>query len=152
MLFSLYGALLALVGTASAYVDDDTTRQLLGSSGGVDNVGLWIDRYQQNAKWRAGGNQWGTNLAPGTLTDTPPSKNNYKAYCWPQPVSHFDTTAPQTKFCQRYWVNADYYKPGGPVIVYDGGEGAADPFHSPSGMVWKLAQKYGGVAITLEHR
>lgn len=151
LLAYLYGVLLTLAATASAYVDDDTTKKLLYDSG-RSKVGVWVDRYKENSKWRTGGNGWGTNLAPGTLTDTPPSKNKYKAYCWAQPVSHFDKTAPQTKFCQRYWVNVDSYKPGGPVIVMDGGEGAADGSFGSFALVWQIAQKTNGIVIMLEHR
>ncbi|TXT04782.1 hypothetical protein VHUM_04050 [Vanrija humicola] len=91
----------------------------------------------------------------GTLTDNPPTTSTRaRAYCFAQSVSHLDPAAPKTKFCQRYWINAQWYKPGGPVFVMDTGEGAGDRLVgysiSQNPALW--AKKYNGIAIVLEHR
>ena len=49
------------------------------------------------------------------------AKKQYKAHCFEQPVSHFDSSVNGT-FCQRFWYDDRYYKEGGPVFVLDGGE------------------------------
>lgn len=61
------------------------------------------------------------------MTDNPPNNatSGMRAYCFEQPVSHFDKSVNGT-FCQRYWVAAPNYKPGGPVFLWDAGEGAGD--------------------------
>lgn len=70
-----------------------------------------------------------------------------------QPLDHFDKKNTFT-FQQRYWVNAQYYKPGGPVILLDGGETSGMdrlPFLS-TGIAAKLANATGGLGVVLEHR
>ncbi|KAL1404825.1 Thymus-specific serine protease [Vanrija albida] len=150
----LLSALLGAIG-AHALVDPDISRQLIGSSAGGSrgaNIKIWQGVNDGELKYNAtvplgfgGGLQipkrdaehqlerrakleWNTTLAPGTLTDHPPSLNeDYpNVHCFPQPVSHLDPSAPKRQFCQRYWVNADYYKPGGPIYLFDPGEQAAD--------------------------
>lgn len=61
------------------------------------------------------------------MTDDPPndSPSGFKAYCFEQKLSHFDSSVNGT-FCQRYWIAAPNYKPGGPIYVADAGEGAGD--------------------------
>jgi len=61
------------------------------------------------------------------------SKPTYKAYCFDQPTSHFDSQHNAT-FCQRYWIDASSYKAGGPIFVLDGGEtsGADRYVHAPA--------------------
>lgn len=48
-------------------------------------------------------------------------KPRFEAYCFDQPISHFDKTVNGT-FCHRYWADASHYKEGGPVFLLDGGE------------------------------
>ena len=70
-----------------------------------------------------------------------------------QPLDHFDKKNTFT-FEQRYWVNAQYYKPGGPVILLDGGETSGldrIPFLT-TGIAAKLANATGGLGMVLEHR
>lgn len=45
----------------------------------------------------------------------------FAAHEFTQRLDHFDKSVNQT-FGQRYWINKRHYKPGGPVIVLDGGE------------------------------
>lgn len=50
-----------------------------------------------------------------------PYERKYPALYFEQPLDHFDS-AEKSTFQQRYWVDARFYKPGGPVFVLDGGE------------------------------
>ncbi|KUJ16066.1 uncharacterized protein LY89DRAFT_587448 [Mollisia scopiformis] len=74
------------------------------------------------------------------------------------PIDHFNQSDTRT-FTNRYWMNDTYYRRGGPVFFFDGGEaglndrGAAqmlggDVVFAPL----ELARKYHGVAIIWEHR
>ncbi|KAH7341771.1 serine carboxypeptidase S28-domain-containing protein [Rhizoctonia solani] len=57
-------------------------------------------------------------------------------------------------FGQRYWVNKEYYQPGGPVFVLDGGETSGEdrlPFLQ-TGILAILANETKGLGIVLEHR
>ena len=57
-------------------------------------------------------------------------------------------------FQQRYWVNPQFYKPGGPVIILDAGELSGTdrlPYIS-TGIAAKLANETGGLCLVLEHR
>jgi Serine carboxypeptidase S28 len=70
-----------------------------------------------------------------------------------QPLDHFDEQNPFT-FQQHFWVNSNFYKPGGPVILLEGGETpglARVPFLS-TGVAAKLANATGGLCMVLEHR
>jgi hypothetical protein len=70
-----------------------------------------------------------------------------------QPLDHFDPKVPFT-FEQRYWVNSQFYKPGGPVILLDGGEtsGTDRLPYIMTGIAAKLANATGGLCLVLEHR
>lgn len=75
------------------------------------------------------------------------------------PIDHFpdsDRYAPHvTKtFKNRYWFDASYYKPGGPVIVLQSGETSGLgrlPFLQ-KGIVKQLSEATGGIGVILEHR
>lgn len=69
------------------------------------------------------------------------------------PVDHFDDASNAT-FPLRYWVDATYYKPGGPVFCLDGGETSGEdrlPFLG-HGILKLLSQATDGLGIVLEHR
>ncbi|KAF4636885.1 hypothetical protein G7Y89_g1202 [Cudoniella acicularis] len=74
------------------------------------------------------------------------------------PLDHF-TTNPTT-FQNRYFVNDAYYKPGGPVIFFDGGESGVDGLISylidengkADGAFTSLAKQFNGLLILWEHR
>ncbi|KAF8194645.1 serine carboxypeptidase S28-domain-containing protein, partial [Pholiota molesta] len=59
----------------------------------------------------------------------------------------------------RYWINATYWEPGGPVFLFDSGEQNAEPllpyylqeYHGLSATM-RLAKRYKGLAILWEHR
>ncbi|KAF2748485.1 hypothetical protein M011DRAFT_493800 [Sporormia fimetaria CBS 119925] len=60
-------------------------------------------------------------------------------------------------FFNRYWVNSRFYKPGGPVFLYDFGEadagtGAQMRLRNGSGFFREMVERYQGVGIVWEHR
>lgn len=74
------------------------------------------------------------------------------------PLDHFSEHDTRT-FLNRYWINDTYYKPGGPIFIFDSGEQNAEPllpyylqeYHGFS-TVMRLAKRYNGLAILWEHR
>ncbi|KAG9122260.1 hypothetical protein FRC07_001443, partial [Ceratobasidium sp. 392] len=85
-------------------------------------------------------------------------KQDPPAHYFEQPLDHFDKSVNKT-FGQRrvklgFWVNTDYYEPGGPVFVLDGGETSGEdrlPFLQ-TGILSILANATKGLGIVLEHR
>lgn len=81
----------------------------------------------------------------------------YPQYTFPQLSTHFSDSPPDgfnKTFDQRYWIDTQYYKEGGPVILLDGGETSGEdrlPFLE-QGIVKILAEATGGVGIIFEHR
>lgn len=69
-----------------------------------------------------------------------------------QPIDHDQPSF--GKFQQRYWVNPRYYRPGGPVIVQDGGETSGETRlpNLDTGIIDILANATSGIGIVLEHR
>ncbi|CAL1716305.1 unnamed protein product [Somion occarium] len=69
-----------------------------------------------------------------------------------QPLDHFTDTG--FTFNQRYWVSDRHFKPGGPVIVLDGGEtsGTDRLPYLDTGIVDILASATNGLGVVLEHR
>jgi hypothetical protein len=62
-------------------------------------------------------------------------------------------------FKNRWWFNDEFYHPGGPVIMYDVGEGNGDlivPYlketHDEQAAMILLAKQYKGVVVLWEHR
>ncbi|GAP83936.1 putative serine carboxypeptidase s28 protein [Rosellinia necatrix] len=83
----------------------------------------------------------------------------YPEYNLSTPIDHFHNDTlyePHSdgKFNQRYWFDAQYYKPGGPVIVLCGGEtsGAGRLPFLQKGIVYQLAKATNGLGVILEHR
>lgn len=83
----------------------------------------------------------------------------YPAHTLSVPVDHFHNDsqyAPHSSddFPLRYWFDATYYKPGGPVIVLESGETSGVgrlPFLQ-KGIVYQLSKASGGLGVILEHR
>lgn len=83
----------------------------------------------------------------------------YPAYNLSVPIDHFHNESmyePHSSgtFNLRYFFDATYFKPGGPVIVLESGETSATdrlPFLQ-KGIVHQLAEATGGIAVVLEHR
>ena len=61
------------------------------------------------------------------------------------------SAAEQRTWAQRYFVDFSYWKEGGPVFLYVGGEG---PLAAPTDRLFmvELAEKYGALVLALEHR
>ncbi|KAJ7213797.1 peptidase S28 [Mycena rebaudengoi] len=88
-------------------------------------------------------------------TVTPIAKRqttSFPVFNFTQPLDHFTNTG--FTWNQRYFVNSRHYKPGGPVIVLDGGETSVTarlPFLD-TGIVDILANATNGLGVILEHR
>lgn len=78
----------------------------LSSNNGPQDVNFWRLRQSRNTKL----------LAPTV----------FQPEWFQQPLDHFYNETGDT-WLQRYWISTRHYKPGsgGPVVVYDGGEGDA---------------------------
>ncbi|KAK7182016.1 hypothetical protein DPSP01_006247 [Paraphaeosphaeria sporulosa] len=83
----------------------------------------------------------------------------YQAHTIEQPVDHLHHEAryePHTNatFSQRYFFDPTYYKPGGPVFLYIGGETSGESRFSNlrNGIVKILAEATGGLGVILENR
>jgi len=83
----------------------------------------------------------------------PPASNSEppKALWYNQTLDHFKPGDART-WLQRYWINWQFYKDGGPVLLMIGGEGEANPVWMTTG-AWKdYAKKNNAAMILLEHR
>ncbi|GAA5950101.1 hypothetical protein JCM21900_004598 [Sporobolomyces salmonicolor] len=86
-----------------------------------------------------------------------PSSRRYPAHAFDQLVSHdplVPPPSPDATFEQRYWYDATFYKPGGPVFLLDGGETSGEdriPFLE-KGILRVLSEATGGIGVVLEHR
>lgn len=76
----------------------------------------------------------------------------FPVFNFTQPLDHFVDT--RHTFQQRFWVNDRHFQPGGPVIVFDGGEGSGAERMAilDTGIVDILANATNGLGIVLEHR
>ncbi|KAJ7018968.1 peptidase S28 [Mycena alexandri] len=88
-------------------------------------------------------------------TATPVSKRqttSFPVFNFTQPLDHFTDTG--FTWNQRYFVNSRHYKPGGPVIVLDGGETSVTDRlpYLDTGIVDILANATNGLGVILEHR
>ncbi|BEJ15770.1 hypothetical protein CspHIS471_0503750 [Cutaneotrichosporon sp. HIS471] len=135
LLFSLLGVVPVLG------LDAATNHRLLNT--GRPQVGLWQAlRAQEKAN----------SLYDGSDDQAAFSAPKHEAHCFDQSISHFGEV--NGTFCQRYWLDDRYYKPGGPVFLLDGGEtDGADrlPFLE-TGVLQILSNATGGLSIVLEHR
>lgn len=71
------------------------------------------------------------------------------------PIDHNDTEIGTYK--NRYWVIDEYYKPGGPVFLFDCGEGDCEGYTqryllNDTSFFKKMVKEFGGVGLTWEHR
>ncbi|KAF2172376.1 hypothetical protein M409DRAFT_63086 [Zasmidium cellare ATCC 36951] len=90
--------------------------------------------------------------------DTDPAKL-YPGHNFSVPIDHFHN---ETKyephvndtFPLAYWFDATYYKPGGPVIILQGGETAGSDRlpYLQKGIVYQLSKATNGIGVILEHR
>ncbi|KAI5369875.1 Putative peptidase S28, alpha/Beta hydrolase [Septoria linicola] len=75
------------------------------------------------------------------------------------PVDHFQDIKKyephsNDSFSLRYWFDASYYEPGGPVIILQGGEtdGSGRLPFLQKGILHQLAKATHGIGVVLEHR
>ncbi|KAG9098271.1 hypothetical protein FS749_004258 [Ceratobasidium sp. UAMH 11750] len=118
----------------------------LVSSFGSQGINLWMlhNKALGEKKQRDSGEQRVFQGNSGKL---------YPAHYFEQPLDHFDKSVNKT-FGQRFWINTDYYEPGGPVFVLNGGETSGEdrlPFLQ-TGILSILANATKGLGIVLEHR
>lgn len=72
------------------------------------------------------------------------------------PIDHYNPDDDRT-YANRYWYNATFHRPGGPIFFYDAGErgvseGNLVGLSSPSHPVMNLTETFHGLAIVWEHR
>ena len=91
-------------------------------------------------------------LSPSDLVTDATNAPSFPQFNFTQPLDHFTDTG--LTFNQRYWVSDRHYKPGGPVIVLDGGEtsGAGRLVYMDTGIVDILTNATNGLGVVLEHR
>lgn len=85
--------------------------------------------------------------------------SSYPVYTIDQPIDHFpndDRYRPHTNatFKQRYVFDSSYYKPGGPVFFYIGGETSLESRLSnlETGIIQILMNATGGLGLIIENR
>ena len=96
---------------------------------------------------------------PPQLLQTRQDDSTYPAYTIDMPIDHFPHSpryAPHTNatFSQRYYFDSTYYKPGGPVYLYIGGE-TSGPSRFPNletGIIQILMNATNGLGVILENR
>jgi predicted transcriptional regulator len=71
------------------------------------------------------------------------------------PINHYDLSS--GTFLNRYWINSEFYQPGGPVFVYDSGESNAldsveRMLERSSSFMGQLLEEFHGIGILWEHR
>ncbi|EER27718.1 hypothetical protein D8B26_006179 [Coccidioides posadasii str. Silveira] len=70
------------------------------------------------------------------------------------PIDHRN---PGRMYRNRYWVNDQYYQPGGPVVIFDTGETNGQAFADyylvdPTSYIVQLLREFHGVGLVWEHR
>ncbi|XP_061386786.1 putative serine protease K12H4.7 [Musca vetustissima] len=68
-----------------------------------------------------------------------------------QKLDHFDEKDTRT-WQMRYMTNADYFKPGGPMIIYIGGEWEISAGSISYGILADIAKEHNGMLFYTEHR
>lgn len=68
-----------------------------------------------------------------------------------QQLDHFNPADNRT-WQQRYFMNDQYWKQGGPVFIFINGESTANPIWMTEGQWITYAQTYGAICVLLEHR
>lgn len=84
--------------------------------------------------------------------------SDYPALTIDIPIDHYNDSDKRI-YQNRYWINSEYYKSGGPIFFFDGGEQNAQPIvpyylHESAGpsSVMTLARRFKGIAVLFEHR
>ncbi len=53
---------------------------------------------------------------------------------------------------QRYLVNDEHWKPGGPIFFYVGNESPVDLYADNTGLMWENAEEFNALVVFAEHR
>ncbi|ELT98942.1 hypothetical protein CAPTEDRAFT_229193 [Capitella teleta] len=86
-------------------------------------------------------------LPVGSANRSPPPEKWFT-----QKLDHF-TSSDHRTWSQRFFINDEHYKPGGPVFLMIGGEGAANPEWMVQGQwVQNYAPQFNALCVMLEHR
>ena len=95
----------------------------------------------------------------GPLLERRQDDSRYPAHIIDMPIDHFPNNpryAPHTSatFSQRYYFDSSYYKPGGPVYLYIGGETSGPSRFSnlETGIIQILMNATNGLGVILENR
>jgi serine protease 16 len=98
------------------------------------------------------------NCVYGARASLPPLPLSLKSllsdgseYFFNQTLDHANPHSKKV-FQQRYYINSENYKEGGPVFLYIGGESELNPAFIQSGLPATLAKTYNGALFGLEHR
>lgn len=78
-------------------------------------------------------------------------QNNDVEHWFRQRLNHFEP-ADDRVWSQRYFVNSENYKDGGPVFLYIGGEGELRPWFIHEGHMANMSKKFNALIFALEHR
>jgi lysosomal Pro-X carboxypeptidase len=81
---------------------------------------------------------------------TPTSADCRLSY-FTQPLDHFNTTNSKT-LQKRYFWNATYFKPNGPILYYTGNEADVTLYVNATGLMWENAEELGALLVFGEHR
>jgi hypothetical protein len=96
-------------------------------------------------------------LRPAPKVAAPPNEIIVEEYV-SLPLDHFSKGyGDKGTFKNRFWVAESGYKPGGPVFIYDVGEGDAESsalfrLQDPGSFFKQIVDAYGGIGIVWEHR
>lgn len=123
-LYLLLSSLIIPYAFANPTLDPRLHRQLLLS--GRPQIGLWKALLREQVAREASSSERTIDRQlQQPFQIITPSPSIFEPHCFPQLISHFDDSVNGT-FCQRYWVDASSYVPGGPVYLLDGGEISAE--------------------------
>ncbi|KAG0033032.1 Thymus-specific serine protease [Podila clonocystis] len=139
---------------ASRY--DHDTKEEEGETSGKPHAG-----DSENDKRGSGCESMGTG---GSHTYAPTSEDDDMGYFYfHQILNHFQEPSsalggesegrpPQVAFRQYYHVSSEFYKPGGPIILWIPGESPLHSLFLRRGLAYELANATSGLLVALEHR
>ncbi|KAI9293223.1 peptidase S28 [Neoconidiobolus thromboides FSU 785] len=73
-------------------------------------------------------------------------------YWFDQILTHDDTPDSNITWQQRYFINDQFYQPGGPAFLFIGGESELSGSWAQNSLLSKAAEEHKGVVYALEHR
>lgn len=88
---------------------------------------------------------------PNPAPEIPITSANISLLTIDQYVDHFNPQSLDT-FAQRYYVNTEFYQPGGPLYIFLSGEWRITPGRVTDSLFVEMAQEMYGHVSYLEHR